>query len=416
MMSVRLFFCMVTTLISVGVTRAQEYVYPVASFTKEGQEWVYLFYQKSLKHIELWLWNPQAHCAQKALLSSYTPAGLRILPDQSGFSFVDNDRIRIKEFAKRSPRSIDIYEPIYDIGIVEWMDSTHGYFSAKQEDKSALFLLDRVTENVVCLAKLRNGDCLYPVVLGNELFYIERIHPDGHYRCISGHSCRYRIMHAPFAQDILKCEKDNFNNKENFDDRIANIIAQRAERYERNSLITEDQTTLVLDFDREALAFLRMESSTCGYVLTHASSIEKSDVELPIDYYKISKKGGVWQRQLLFSFIIPLSLLLPESPARLYESLLPLLPKHYNSHIYFVDSNENAILNLCYYDIASGNSNIVWHGKLPGECCFVPFLVGDSLYCGGTLKADGAPNLYFGLDGEMKCDLLNLNKEKKCQN
>ena len=53
----------------------QEYVYPVGVLSHQ-QEKIYLLYQKSLGHVELWIWDVHTKEAQKGLLSTFTPAGL----------------------------------------------------------------------------------------------------------------------------------------------------------------------------------------------------------------------------------------------------------------------------------------------------------------------------------------------------
>ena len=372
----------------------REYLYPVALCEKNGKQKALLMYQKSVSHVELWEWDPVTYDVQKALLSSYTPAGLRILPNNVGFSFLDNGRIRIKEFAQRSPRSINIYEPFYDISVVEWADSEHCFFSAKQEAVNALFCIDITTTQVTCLAKPSQGvvDYLYPNIVDGMLFYIERF-PDNS-RTGGFH---YRIMQAKVPLNSLKA-----------------IGSERIKDKPLTPLITDAQKIKVLDFDlgREALAFLRMETEVCGYVLTHPRSIQKSDITLSLDYYKIFVKDNLWNQQFLFSFDIPLSLLWPDSELRLYESLWPLLPHHCESCIYYVRSSENELFTLNCYDIASGSTNVVWTGAHAEQCLFAPLLANGKLYCGGTINEGGPPYLYFDSGGNMKCELLILRQAK----
>src|ERR1700722_17690204 len=140
---------------------AQEFLYPVGVYDKQGESLVYLLYQKTIGHIELWLWNPTTKKIHKALLSSFTPAGLRMLPGGSGFSFIDNGRIKIKQFAKRSPRSLDLYEPIYDIGIIEWINPFQCYFSAKENNRTKIYQANTRGE-IVQVVGSATYDCLYP--------------------------------------------------------------------------------------------------------------------------------------------------------------------------------------------------------------------------------------------------------------
>ena len=113
-----------------------EYVYPVAAASAEQ---VYVLYQKSTDHIELWLWNSITKKASKALLSTFSPAGLQLLPDGSSFSFIDNDRIRVKLQGKRQPRAVGFCEPVYDISLIHWINNESFYFSAKEKERFQYF-------------------------------------------------------------------------------------------------------------------------------------------------------------------------------------------------------------------------------------------------------------------------------------
>ena len=75
----------------VGSIHASEFVYPVAAIPHSND--LLVIYQKTPHHIELWQCNMSTHHAEHVLLSRYTPAGLKILPDGSGYSFIDNELI-----------------------------------------------------------------------------------------------------------------------------------------------------------------------------------------------------------------------------------------------------------------------------------------------------------------------------------
>ena len=386
---VKMFFVIICTLFF-SKTLSGEYLYPVASFQRCGQELVYLFYQKSLQHAELWLWNPGTLEAQKALLSSYTPGGLRMIPDNTGFSFNDNGRIRIKEFMKRSPRSIDIYEPIYDIGVIEWIDGDHAYFTAKYKDTSMIFTLHRKNELLVCLVNSEPAECLYPCIVHNELFYIERLRvaSDSERSCAG---CTYRIMGALLSASSINAVVVN------------NEVGK--------AVISEEEKKVIVNFDSQPIAFLHMQDTNNGYVLAHSPQIPKESTELLIDYYEIAKQDAQWSKRLLFSFSIPTFLLLPESPLCLYESLFPLLPKKIGSYIYF-GSFENQRVNLFRYDCSSQTIECVKKATSIDESIFVPWRIKGALYAGGTVQNDAAPRFYFGSQEEMCCELNELLPER----
>ena len=107
-MSKYLFFM----LLFFGIINSEEFLYPVASFNNDGQNFIYVIYQKNVHHLELWSVNSETMIATKLLMSNFSPAGVRLLPNQAGFSFIDNGRIRVKYTNKRSPLSFDFEYPI----------------------------------------------------------------------------------------------------------------------------------------------------------------------------------------------------------------------------------------------------------------------------------------------------------------
>ena len=150
-------------------SNAQEYMYPVACVSKKDGALIYLLYQTSVSHLELLLWNSATNVVTKALAAMHTPAGLVMLPDSRGFSFIDNVRIKVKLFNKRSPKSIDLYEPIYAIELITWINEHVFYCSAKEQGYYSLFQgtmqgdLHRLYNKIGC-------DCLYPQKVDEQLF------------------------------------------------------------------------------------------------------------------------------------------------------------------------------------------------------------------------------------------------------
>jgi len=355
----------------------EEYLYPVASFKEQDKQKVYLFYQKSLTHIELWLWDCETKEVAKALLSTYTPAGLRLLPNQQGFGFIDNGRIKVKLYNKRSPKSLDIYEPIYDINPVTWLDDDCCYFSAKERECYGIYHVNMLGElkRIITFPKI---DCMYPQKVNGELFYIERT--------IMNNGYRYRIMQAPYPQVVFTSRV--FSN-ENFDEQVNALLAEEGNK-PANGLITQDQCKPMLDFEERPIAFLSMISEQEGFVIEHSIHIDKQDKTMLFLFHHIKKGKSDWECTYLFSFEIPLHLLLPESSSRLYESILPLLPKHYGNYIYYVDcsKSEQHMLNIFHYNLISGQHTQKTFGAEVHQNFFVPMAIGDKLFYGGTLLDD----------------------------
>jgi len=159
---------------------AYEYIYPVGTFIDyEGELCVLSLYQKTLDHTELWQSNMGVqepfviHEVNRALLSTFTPVGVAMLPDNAGFSFFDNGRLRIKNFLKRSPKAIDIYEPIYDIGPLQWLTTDICIFHAKEREEFSLYQLCASDGSVTKIVSKEAFDCFHPSQVGDDLFFIE---------------------------------------------------------------------------------------------------------------------------------------------------------------------------------------------------------------------------------------------------
>lgn len=334
-----------------------EYVYPVAFLDNGGT--ILIIHQLSSEQIELLQWNTQTNSTEQILWSLFNPAGLTLLPDNVGFSFINNGRLHIKQFNKRSPKAIDFDEPISTINSLHWIDAHSCYCSAQQGDDYALFQLnnDGTTD---CIGVCDNKDFLYPQKVNDHLFYIERDK-----RAMAG-NVSYRIMHTEYPSVELN------SNSSLTIRRAGNNVAADA--------------TMVVDFKNDPIIFLYMQSSTEGFVIEHAKTVDTNDKTINFVYHQIKNNGDTWSRKKLFSFAVNSHLLLQGTESSLYESILPLLPRVIDNKIYFVDctaSNDN-YLEPYYYDISTERcKKIILKSKIQGHC-FVPMRCGKRFYCGGT--------------------------------
>ena len=113
-----------------------------------------------------------------------------------------------------------------------------------------------------------------------------------------------------------------------------------------------------------------MVSDQEGFVISHPTRIDKQDKIIPLTYYKLSKNSQNRGCDSLFSFSVLLDLLLTERSSRLYESMLPLLPRHYGNEIYFVDcvhSKENYNLNIYIYHLVDGKIKQLSNAQTIGQ-------------------------------------------------
>ncbi len=289
-----------------------EFLYPVAV---RDNGLFYLIYQKTPHHIELWEWNIETQHAEQLLFSRFTPAGFRLLPTQDGFSFIDNGILKVKKFFKRSPRIIEFDAPIYQVELVHWLDDAICYASGKYQNNFGIFQIDYEGE-VTPLCMKESVDCMYPQKIDDLLFYIER---------------NERLQCCIMQTNYMPAEGNDFNER----------LAWHYDHQQEFIKIASFETPIV---------FLAMVSDTEGFVVGHPPLVNRTDPLIPFDYYHLRKGALGWKVNKLFSFSIPSHLLFIGSAARLYESLLPLLPRHYDQKIVFANMTELPHFSLFIYD------------------------------------------------------------------
>ncbi len=272
---------------------AEQFVYPVADFN-DGKQLMVL-YQKSLSCVELWIWDVLTQHASKGLSSFLTPANLRMMPSGKGFSFIDQGYIKIKEFVKRSPRTLPIYEPIGLFSSMNWIDDETFYFVAREGDFFQIFQGD-LQANIQRLTH-EPADALYPQKINSTLFYMKR----------------------------------NMNNQITIVTQPWNPVA--IDTY--HDALLDHQ--IILQSSSQQLCFLRMISEHEGFYLqapTKKKNKNNDSLEFSC-HHLIKHNDTTWVTEQLFTFQIPAKYLIGST--RLYESLEPFLP-NYNctNMVYFV--------------------------------------------------------------------------------
>ena len=333
--------------LSVQIIFSQEYIYPVA--TVEDGKTILLIHQKTPMHIELLLWDPVTKEVEQGLWSFFNPAGLQLLPDLSGFSFVDNGRLYVKYFNKRAPKAIDFSEPLWNINLVHWVKTDCCYLSAQCSDFFSIYSVN-VDGDVNSLVSRNKKDCLYPQKMGDFIFYIERskIATD------EVTTNNYRIMKTDF-----------YSSKQN-----------------------RGTPEMIIEYNENPIIFLQMLSQTEGFLIEHPKTINREDTFILFHYQKIKYENDIWSREKIFSFAIPSSLLLHGSTEQLYESLLPILPRMVEGIIYFVDCSHNKKnrLELFSYELSTNKRKLMCASQKQNDHFFVPFFSGDKLFVGGTVN------------------------------
>ena len=351
---------------------AEQFIYPIADL-EEGNQ-LLLLYQKSLDNIELWVWNAFDKSAQKGLLSFYSPANLRLLPNKDGFSFIDQGRIRIKKFQKRSPKTIDIYEPISSITSMSWIDNHNFYFVAREGDFYQVFQSDDEGK-VHRVTKEDAVDFLYPQKVDNNLFAIRR-----------DIDRKFEVIRQDW-----KLEQFNFRKE------------------------IKDYATLLKN--NKPICFLNMISDHEGFFLEYSGFRLENETTYNFSCYRMVDEGEEWKKSYLFTFKIPVENISGFSSARLYESVEPFLPNYTcRDFVFFVDYSENAkSFGLYKYHIPSKKTIVVnqpVHNKSgKNNQMFAPLIVNEKIHCGLMFKSGKSLDIINQnvVDGQMEFDLPSFD-------
>lgn len=323
--------------------QAEQFVYPVADFAHGNQ--LALIYQKSLQDIELWFLNTTTQTTVKGLSSFLTPANFRMLPSGQGFSFIDQGYIKIKEFNKRSPKTLQIYEPISLFSNMNWIDNQTFYFVALQGDCFQIFQGD-IQGSIEQLTCKSGYHALYPQKINDTLFYIER--------SMNNSSSIVTIPYQP--QSLATVENNN------------------------------TPTTIIPATDNQ-IGFLSMLSGNQGFYVQIDQQASNHNT-YQFAYHHITQEHNTWQDMQLFSFAIPAQY--STGADRLYESLEPFLPKYINNSIYFSSWNQQEQqFELYQYDLANQQVININHRCMHkhGQQLFAPYACHNKIYCGFLVRS-----------------------------
>lgn len=352
------------------ISASEEFLYPVSSIIHNGQEKLCILHQKGTR-LELWFWSPFDKSATKALLSSFTPAGVTVLPNKQGFSFIDGDRVRVKLVDKRSPKSIDLYGP-YDLTTINWIDTENFYFAAKERQHSNLFHAT-IEGDIYRLTLSDENDYLYPQKIGNELFFIERSDEYG-----------YSILQTLYPTEQIE---EQCKSAIDFEARIQSVLDPSQGSFK--AFLDLDKAVRLINVTDATIAFLSMKSDTFGFYLKHPKMVDRENNSMEFEYHMLSCVDGTWQTRKLFDFVLPLHLMIPRrGRTRLYESILPLLPYYSaeDNKVYFSNYNQKMdTLNVFSYSLETDEIMQKTDSHFFSQNYFTPRIIGGSLFCGGTV-------------------------------
>ncbi len=310
----------------------EEFVYPVAA----DNNFIYVLHQKSLYSMELLSLNMEHNYIQKCLLSIYLPGNIKLMPNHAGFSFIDQGKLRIKNFNSRSPKTINFNELIYDLTNIEWIDEKNFYFSAKKKNFFCIFHYNLADKKCYCIKEDLQSDYFYPQKILSDLF------------CIRRNQNNFQIIKLRYPKD-LKIKNNDFIE--------------------------------ILTLENMHIAFLIMINSNQGFFLEHANLVDRENKCLFFTYWNFFKtEQKHWHKEKLFDFSLPIKYLFGSNNERLYESILPFLPKLLNNKIYFCNANESDLsVNIFSFDLTDKK---IERKTSAQNCNFSPVLFKDKIFYG----------------------------------
>ena len=359
--------------------RRYNYLYPIDTIECEGQECVLTLWQKAKDITELYFCNTTTGVAHKELFSLFSPAGIQLLPSKRAYSFIDNGRIRIKELIKRSPATLAFDKPIFNISRMCWVDDASAYCHAQEGHRFGLYMFNREG----CVQRLlydQSHDYLFPSRAGDRLFYICRMYKNN--------QMYHAICAVPFEQNVPYDETVLYDNQE-----------------------------FIIQAGTLPIAFLRMQSEDLGFVLVHQGALDANEKTVLFHYYALekkidTKKVDTWRARQLFSFCVPSFLLDADNENRLYENMLPLLPHHDGTQIYYGSAHRDSqSMQIYCFDMASNcktRSRVIGNRS---QLLFCPRMSPRGLICGGSLVEGShqfVPEVICNKNEDLKFKLVRL--------
>ena len=195
---------------------------------------------------------------------------------------MDNGLIKVKKFLKRSPQTIEIYEPLYNFSVPQWFHNNHCFFHAKEGNRFGIYQTD-LDGQVSAIIKSPLYDYLYPQKIGDSIFFVAR-------DLVGNYSVKKTNYYATQLSDV--------QNVQNFEQR--NLI--------NLCMINQDE----------------------GFAIEHVST---NDMQLTFNVYHFT----MHDKKMIFSFYLPSSFF-TDKTIMLRDPLAALFPRFTFDKIYFISS------------------------------------------------------------------------------
>ena len=358
MVWVRIYYTIMMVLYSValfsGSTASQAYIYPVAYNDSSS---IIVAQQYESGKLRLITWNPSAQFADLMLPGYYYPVETSMLPDRSGIGFIDNDRLRIKYFNKRSATTYDVPYPLCGLNSLAWAGSHNLFFTARYHDRYALCY---IALNKLCFVHImadKQSDYLSPSYIDDNLIYIKRTKTD--------HEISYRIQMINQVSTYYK-EVTTFEDDLTFVSPPCN-------------------TQTIAYFGSTPITHAHMQRKNFGWVIGLPADMNTQHLTFTC-YIVQCNQEGIWTHIPIFVFSIPRSMLLSDDLSqKLSESLRPLLPRFIRGALYFCSAHEGGFLRIYRYDLSSTTIECLTSPQIQGHL-FAPLDLGSMVICGSNIQ------------------------------
>lgn len=332
----------------------QVYIYPVAYSTCSS---IIVVQQHESGKLRLIRWDPSTQSTDLMLPGYYYPVEVSMLPDRSGIGFIDNDRLRIQYFNKRSATTYDMQYPLRGLHSLTWAGPHNLFFTARYKDRYALCAIALEKPCSVHIMVSEEGDYLYPSYVDDNLVYIERTTID--------HDIVYRLQMIEHARAL-------FSEEETCAEAYYSDIPVQ--------LSPPCSTLTIAYFCSTPIMHTHMERHDFGWVIGLPADMNAQ--HLIFTCYIVQHNHNVWSSRAAFVFSIPCSMLLGDDfSQKLSESLNPLLPRFIRGSLYFCSAHEGDFVRIYRYDLNTMRIECLTSPQIQSHL-FAPLDLGSMVICG----------------------------------
>jgi hypothetical protein len=372
----------------------EQIIYPIAA---DGQK-IYAIYHKKNKQREIWTYDLQKKEAFKTLFSNYAPSAVKLLPNLAGFSFIQDDQLRVKYFHKRSPKTVAFNLSLKDLHSVEWLDTLQCFFSARRLHKNLIMIgeINQAEAHVIMEDFL--GDALFPQKIVDNLYYVRRVND------------RHSVIKTKFLNP--------------FENEDAQVVLD---------FLQDEDDLLLFDAGTCQIAGFKMADQNCGYLVIMHDNLSGGLIKF--SYHKICYNqtrafpdpvlAKNWQKKHLFDYVLDNKLVSDSTnqPEQIVEIFWPehclVVDSSTNittENIFFTSNASNGTMNIFKYDLVSGQVSQLTNAA-DGEHVLRPILVGNKIYYGQCFKSSETESSNFNIASffnsfDFICsDIFKINKK-----